>query len=104
MAVDQKLRPLCTAYCKEYGTQASFLIQDEHPSGFRHLVVQYEPKDGVVRREFRSGIPADWTEKEIEDLILWPSKANAPYPAWEVSARAHGSPMLLRFWAGERAK
>ncbi len=37
------------------------------------------------------------------DLVLWPMKdPKAPYPAWEVAARAYGSPELFPWWAGEK--
>ena len=41
MTEQRKLRLLATAHCKEYRCEAKFYIQDEHPSGQRHLVVQY---------------------------------------------------------------
>jgi hypothetical protein len=37
----------------------------------------------------------------VQDLIFWPMKdPNAPYPAWEVPARAFGSDMLYEWWKG----
>jgi hypothetical protein len=52
-----------------------------------------------------AGIPDDWSEENVIDLLLRPMKSqDAPYPAWEVSARAYGSEMLFRWWAGERPK
>ena len=39
------------------------------------------------------GIPKDWTDRDVIDLILW-DQPYAQYPVWEVSARAYGSPML----------
>jgi hypothetical protein len=54
--------------------------------------------------EFAAAIPDDWSEPEVMDLVLWPMKSqDAPYPAWEVPARAHGSDELFRWWA-EKAK
>ena len=38
-------------------------------------------------------------------LILWPMKSpDAPHLAWEVPARAYGSPTLFRWWAGEQPR
>ena len=99
----RKLRPIATAYCKEYKTDAKFFIQDEHPSGRRHLVVQYEKGGYGGRPEFAAGIPDDWSEQEVLDLLLWPMNPSAPYPGWEVPARVEGSPVLFRFWKGEKA-
>jgi hypothetical protein len=51
---------------------------------------------------FGAAIRDEWTEQEVSDLLLWPMKASdAPYPSWEVPARAYGSPSLFRWWAGE---
>ena len=45
------------------------------------------------------------TEQEIlNEWLLWPMKADAPYPKWEVPARVHGSVMLFRWWTGEKAQ
>jgi hypothetical protein len=93
----RKLRHITSAYCTQYKTDAKFFIQDEHPSGVRHLVVHYEKGGYDGRPEFVAAIPADWTEAEIQDFILWSIKdPSAPYPAWEVPARAYGSSMLFR--------
>jgi hypothetical protein len=37
----------------------------------------------------------------VQDFIFWPMKnPNSPFPAWEVPARAYGSPMLYSWWKG----
>jgi hypothetical protein len=85
----------------QYDTPAEFFIREE-PSGGRCLVVRYEKGGHEGRQEFASGIPGDWTEAEVLDVIFWPMKPDAPYPAWEVPARIHGSPTLFRWWKGEK--
>jgi hypothetical protein len=100
MTETRKLRQVGSAYCREYKTDAKFFVQDEHPSGLRQLIVQYEKG----RSEFAAAIPADWTEEDVQSLILWPMKdPNSKYPAWEIPAQAYGSPKLFRFWAGEKS-
>jgi hypothetical protein len=67
----------------------------------RHLVVVYEKGGYGGNPEFLAGIPNEWTEQAVIELILWPMKdQNAPYPAWEVPARAFGSDMLYKWWKG----
>jgi hypothetical protein len=96
------LRPIGSAHCSQYDTEAKFYI-DEAVSGRRDLVVHYEKGGYRGDSEFVAGIPDDWTEENVTDLLLWPMKSqDAPYPAWEVPARAYGSPMLFRWWAGEK--
>jgi len=108
-----KLKLLCSAHCKQYNSDARFFIDEAHPSGQPHLIVQYG--DGYGGRDdlpivdghpqFAAGIPKDWTEQDVMDLILWPMKSPAaPYPAWEVPARVHGSSELFRWWAGEKPR
>jgi hypothetical protein len=85
-------------HCPQYNTEAETLIQDEHPSGLRHLVVQYE--DG--RPEFTAAIRRHWTEQDISDFLLWPLKnPETAYPVWEIPARL-GSSTLFRWWMGEK--
>ena len=56
-------------------------------------------------REFAAEIPHDMSEQEILNVwLLWPMKPGAPYPKWEVPARVEGSPMLYRWWAGEKPR
>ena len=98
---DRELRQIATVHCVPYKCEAAVYVQDKHPSGHRHLVVQY----GDDRPEFAAGIPDDMTEQEIlDEWLLWPMKADAPYPKWEIPARVYGSPMLIRWWAGEKAR
>jgi len=98
------LKPIGSAHCKQYNTQAKFYIEVA-PAGQRHLVVHYEKGGYHGVPEFVAGIPEDWTEQNVIDLIMWPMKEReAPYPPWEVSARAYGSPALFRWWAGEKPK
>jgi hypothetical protein len=99
----RKLRPLAEAYCPQYKTKAQFFIQDEHPSGFRHLVVQYEKGGYGGDKEFTVAIPAHWAQSDVLDLLLWPMKdSKSPYPAWEFATRAHGANTLYRWWRGEK--
>ena len=89
-----KMRFLCSAFCTQYQSDAKFYIDETRPSGVRHLVVVY-----ANGSEFTAGIPKDWTDKDVENLILWPMKdPKAPYPAWEVPARGYASPMLFAWW------
>jgi hypothetical protein len=92
------LRPLASVYVPQYRTHARFLIDEQHPSAKRHLVVQYaRTKHGA----FSTAIPDDWSNADVLRLILWPPKnRKAPYPAWEVPARAFGRPELFRWWKG----
>jgi hypothetical protein len=85
----------------QYETQADFFIRTE-PSGERLLVVRYQNGGHEGLQEFRSEIPDDWTEAEVLDLIFWPTKPGAPFPAWEIPARAFASFALFRWWKGEK--
>jgi len=99
----RKLRPLAEAYCPQYKSNAQFFIQGERPSGFRHLVVQYERDGYGGRPEFEAAIPGEWSERDILDLLLWPlTDPNCPYPSWEIPARAYGADTLYRWWKGEK--
>jgi hypothetical protein len=102
----RKLKPIGEMYCKQYKTDAQFFIEDDHPSGRRHLIVRYATGGHGGAPEFAAAIPAHWTDQDvINDFLLWPMKhPNAPYPTWEVPARAYGSPTLFRFWAGEKGE
>lgn len=112
MTKPRELRLLATMRCKPYGCEAKAYIQDEHTSGYRHLVVQYgdgySGRADIVEhdgtREFAAAIPHDMTEQQVvNEFLLWPMKSpDAPYPTWEVPARVHGSPTLFRWWAGEQ--
>ena len=51
--------------------------------------------------EFLAGIPDKWTEEAVQDFVFWPMKKNSPYPAWEVPARAYGSPTIYAWWRGD---
>jgi hypothetical protein len=102
MTEPRKLRHFCTADCSAYETEATFFLQDADPgrtglAGLRVLVVQY----ANGRPEMSACIPADWTEEEVQDLILWPMK-HREFPSWEYHARVGGSPVLYRFWRGEK--
>ena len=64
-------------------------------AGSRHVVVVYEKGGYAGDPNFAAGIPDEWDERAVLELIFWPmADPNAPYPAWEVPARANGSPML----------
>jgi hypothetical protein len=102
-------RAIATARCAPYACEAAFFIKS-YESGKRALVVRYDenyvgPQLPTVdgQRQFETGVPDDWSERDVMDLLLWPMKdPNAPYPAWEVPARAYGSATLFRWWAGEK--
>ena len=92
-----KLKFIGSSFCTQYQSQAQFYIDETHASGLRHLVVVYENGDP----DFLTGIPAGWADENVQDLIFWPMKnPNSPYPAWEVPARAYGSPTLYAWWKG----
>ena len=97
MTEARKLSLVDTRNCPQYKTEAKLFIEDEHPSGLRQLVVQYEG-----RPEFAAAIPDDWTEQDISDFLLRALDAVGTCPLWEVPARLYGSPVLFRWWAGER--
>jgi hypothetical protein len=90
-----KLKFIGESFCSQYQSQAKFYIDEAHASGMRHLVVVYENGDA----DFLAGIPDEWADENVQDFIFWPMKnPNSPYPAWEVPARAYGSPMLYAWW------
>src|SRR3974377_867356 len=98
---ERSLKLIAALYVRQYKTDAKFFIEDPHPSGKRHLVAQYE-KAGLG--EFSAGIPDDWSEVDVIALLLWPMKnPRAPYPAWEVPARAFGRPELFRWWETQKS-
>jgi hypothetical protein len=99
-----RLKLLCSCFCEQYQSQAKFYVEDRHPWGIRHLVVVYDKGGHGGRNEFITGIPKEWTENDIQSLILWPMKdAEAPYPAWEIPARAFGKTQLFKWWADEKS-
>jgi hypothetical protein len=105
MADTSKLRLIASTFCKQYQSEAKFYVDDAHESGQRCLVVRYEKGGHDGRPEFAAAIPDTWSEQDVMDLLLWPMKdSKAPYPAWEVSARAYGSETLFRWWAGEKPR
>jgi hypothetical protein len=90
-----KLRLLCSSFCTQYRSDAKFYIDEAQLSGIRNLVVIYEKGGYGGGKEFVASIPQAWTDRDLLDLILWPMKdLKARHPAWEVSARVNGSPML----------
>ena len=65
------------------------------------MIVVYEKGGYGGNPEFLAGIPNEWTEQAVIELILWPMKdPSAPYPAWEIPARIYGSSMLYEWWKG----
>jgi hypothetical protein len=69
----------------------------------RRSVYEKGGHDGAS--EFVAGIPDDWSEENVIDLILPPLKdANAQFPAWEVPARAYNWEILFRWWAGVKCR
>jgi hypothetical protein len=105
MTEPRNLKLVCSLYCRPYRTDARIYIEDL-PSGARQLVAQYDRGGYGGEAEFIAEIPADWTQAEIvNELILSPMKnRKAPYPSWEVPTRGFGSPVLFRFWKGERPR
>jgi hypothetical protein len=96
-----KLKFICSSLCMQYQSEAKLYIDEAHASGLRHLVVAYEKGGYGGDPEFLAGIPNEWADQAVLDLILWPMKdPSAPYPSWEVPARANGSPMLYEWWKG----
>jgi hypothetical protein len=92
-----KMKFLCSVFCKQYQSDAKFYVDEARLSGVRNLVVVYEKGGYGGDKEFTAGIRDAWTDEDVENLILLPIKdPKARHPAWEVSARAHGSPMLER--------
>jgi hypothetical protein len=92
-----KMKFICSSFCRQYESDAKFYIDEAHSSGVRQLVVVYDKG-----KEFAAGIPRGWTDRDVENLILWPMKdPAAPYPAWEVPARSYASPMLFAWWQRE---
>src|SRR5438874_7557675 len=85
------LKPIGSAHCPQYNTEAKFYIDAAHKLGKRHLVVHYDKGGHNGAPEFVAGIPDDWSEENVIDLILRPLEdANAQYPAWEWSRHRHG--------------
>jgi hypothetical protein len=93
---ERKLEFIGSLFCKQYQTEASFYIEPPRSAGaVRHLVAQYANS----RKEFAAVIPDDWSREDVLELLFWPMKdPAAPYPAWEVPARAFASPRLFAFW------
>jgi hypothetical protein len=99
MTEARNLRLIASLRCSEYQTGAKCFIDDALPSGRRRLVVHYDNGGYAGRREFTAGIPDDWSEQDVMDLLLSPMKhPGSPYPSWEVPARAFGRPKLFRWW------
>ena len=96
------LKFIYSSFCTQYQSEAKFYIDEAHASGLRHLVVVYEKGGYAGHPNFAASIPDKWSEQDLLDLILWPMKDHpkALYPAWEVPARAYGSPMLYTWWKG----
>ena len=87
---DRTINFLCERWCPQYITQAKFYIEAQQ--GQRTLVVQYEEGSYRDLPEFKTGIPDDWTTADVLHVIESPGSER--YPAWEIPARAHGSPVL----------
>jgi hypothetical protein len=97
--IDRNLRLIASPYAPQYKTDAKIYVDEAHPSGQRHLIAQYE----TGRPEFAAAIPNDWSDRDIMDLLFPMRSPEAPFPPWEVPARAFGSVELFRWWAGEKA-
>ena len=57
------LRPLGSAHCTQYDTEARFYIDAGERQ--RHLVVHYENGGYRGAPEFAAGIPDSWTEQDV---------------------------------------
>jgi hypothetical protein len=101
MTETRKLSLFCTMHCTQYDSEAKFFILDKHPSGLRHLIVQYAKGGYQGLPEFATAIPHDWSLDEISNFLLM-NTHEGEYPAWEIPARAYDSSMLFRWWKGEK--
>jgi hypothetical protein len=110
---DATWKPIGAEFCEQYQCEAEFYIDEAHSSGRRHLIVRYD--EGYSGRndlpivdgspQFAAAIPDDWSEQDVMDLIQQPMKSpGAPYPAWEVHSRVHGSATLFRWWAAKKLR
>jgi hypothetical protein len=89
-------------HCPEYDTDATLRIDEsEAPPVLR---VQYEKGGHEGRPNFAAGIPTDWTDHDLAELISMRLKPRPGrnWPAWEMCARDYGGPMLFRWWKGEK--
>jgi hypothetical protein len=92
-------------YCPEYKTNATISVVEKHPpTGTPHLVVNYESGGHEGKGVFAAGIPDDWGDDDLVELIFLPiaERKDRNWPAWEVPSRDWGSPRLFRFWKGEK--
>jgi hypothetical protein len=56
-------------------------------------------------QQFAAAIPDEWSEQDVIDLIQRPMKSpGAPYPAWEVHSRVHGSATLFQWWVAKKLR
>ncbi len=65
----RNMKPLGSARCPQYDTEARFYI-DAPEGGQRHLVVHYEKGGYRGAPKFAVAIPDDWSEQDVLDLIL----------------------------------
>ena len=92
-------------YCPEYKTDATIHINEEHQSGLPHLEADYKKGGYKGQFHFASGIPEDWTDRDLFELFSLPPRQGdgaRDWPAWEIPARDYGRPVLYRFWKGEQ--
>ena len=82
------LKPIGSAQCPQYNTEAKFYIDAAHKSGKRHLVVHYEKGGHNGAPEFVAGIPDDWSEENVIDLILRPLERSRRRLTREVSTQS----------------
>lgn len=84
---------LATTYWAPYTCEITFYVQDDHPSGTRHLISRYGKGysgpflpivDGMP--EFATVIPSDMTEQDIIDRYVAPWAAPRPFPQQEGNA------------------
>jgi hypothetical protein len=84
--------------------RATIRIDDKHPSGQPHLVVQYEKGGYEGQKEVAAAIPDDWTDQDLLELIFLklPDRTERNWPAWEIPAADYTSFSLFKFWKGEQ--
>ena len=91
-------------YCPEYKTDATLLIDEDHPSGQPHLVVHYDKGGLKGQMQFAAAIPAHWSDDDLLALIFLPldKRRGHLWPTWEVPVRDFASATLFKFWKGKK--
>jgi hypothetical protein len=90
------LKPIGSAHCPQYNTEAKFYIDAAHKSGHRHLIVHYERGGYQGAAEFVAGIPDDWSEENVIDLLLRPMKSQDHIPP----GKCRRAPTAVKYCSG----